>query len=414
MKSFALTQKRLFPSNVFFYFWICVSASNLGTWLHEVGASWLMTSATTSPSWMGWLLASEYIPVIILAPIAGSLLDRTNLRMFLIVSQSWMLLIAASLAVLATLSLTSPIVLLILSFLLAIGAAASSPAFHAMLPHLVEKKELHSAISTYYTGFSIGRALGPAIAGLIISTLGTPVVFFLNSVSFAAVITFLLWWRPPIELQRRSKSTASLQSHLSEGIRFVLGSLDLKAVFVEVFLFTFGGTCLWTLIPLLARHELKMNSGDFGFLMGLLGLGAIWAGILLSLKIEIHATQRIRRSSVALMALAMFFFSLGELWFCRIGAVLAGVAWIAFVSTSNSTTQSFVASPLRGRIMSLYVAIFFLGMALGSVAWSQLAAHIGIERTFLAVSWFLFLQFLIFSRLRFLTFPLTTIHNLGH
>lgn len=374
---------RLFLSKVFFFFWVSVSISNLGTWLYETGAAWVMTSMSKSPVLMGWLLASGFIPVIVLAPIAGAITDRVDLRRFLLMAQTWMFLVMTVLGVLTLNGHSSPELLIGLALLLALGAAASNPGFHALLPRLLEPEHLAVGISRYYTGNNMGRAIGPALAGLILSFWSPATLFFLNALSFGMVIVFLLMMKTekPSVVKKLNVFT-----DLREGAVYGWQNHGIRSVLTHVFMFTFSGTALWTLIPTLARHDLHMESRSFGFLMSLIGIGAIGSGIVMSTGLLQKRVRDLRSVAILCFAGGTGLLSATNSISAHMGAVLAGAAWICFVSTVSSSIQQRTHADFRGRVMSWYVTIFYSGLTLGSLVWSSCAKWWGVGPTYAAVS----------------------------
>jgi len=164
--------------------WIAAVASNVGTWMHEVGASWLMTQLAPSPLTVSLIQTAEAVPVFLLALAAGALADVVDRRRLLIFSQSWMLAAAAGLGFLTVLRLTTPHLLLAFTFLLSFGAALNGPAWQAIVPELVPRTELPAAVSLNSVGFNVARAAGPALGGLVVAAAGSGAVFLFNAVSF--------------------------------------------------------------------------------------------------------------------------------------------------------------------------------------------------------------------------------------
>src|SRR5262245_35842160 len=163
-------------------------ASNIGTWMQSVGAAWLMTSLTPSPLLVALMQTAVSLPVLLLGLPAGALADVVDRRKLLLVTESWMLLVALALGVLTLAGLVSAWTLLALTFLLGLGAALDAPAWQAIIPDLVERQELPSAVALNATGFNVARAVGPAVGGLVVAAAGPAAVFLLNAASFLGVL----------------------------------------------------------------------------------------------------------------------------------------------------------------------------------------------------------------------------------
>src|SRR5262249_31601299 len=173
---------------VFRALWIASLTSNIGTWMQNVGAAWLMTCLTPSPVVVALVQAATSLPVFLVGLPAGALADIVDRRRLLIVSQGWMLLSAAALGVLTLIAFMSPWILLALTFALGLAAAMNTPAWQAIVPEVVWPSELEEAVALNAAGFNVARAVGPALGGLIVGAAGPGPVFLLNAASFIAVM----------------------------------------------------------------------------------------------------------------------------------------------------------------------------------------------------------------------------------
>src|SRR5947207_10781129 len=179
---------------VFRALWISSLVSNIGTWMQNVGAAWAMTSLSPSPLMVALVQSATSLPVFLVGLPAGALADIVDRRRLLLVSQSWMLLSAAALAVLTLIGFMSPWILLALTFALGLGAAMNAPAWQAIVPEVVSPSELQEAVALNAAGFNLARAVGPAIGGLIVGAAGPGPVFLLNAASFIAVMLVVYRW----------------------------------------------------------------------------------------------------------------------------------------------------------------------------------------------------------------------------
>ncbi len=182
-------------SPVFRAVWIALVASNIGTWMQSVGAAWLMTSLTPSPLLVALMQTATSLPILLFGLPAGALADVVDRRKLLLVTESWLLLVALTLGLLTLAGLMSAWTLLALIFLMGLGAALDGPAWQAVVSDLVERQELPSAVSLNIVGFNVARAVGPALGGLVVAAAGPAAVFMLNAVSFLAVLVVIYRWR---------------------------------------------------------------------------------------------------------------------------------------------------------------------------------------------------------------------------
>src|SRR5947207_3564716 len=182
--------------SVFRALWIASVVSNIGSWMQDVGESWLMTSLTLSPLLVALVETAGSLPVVLAALPAGALADIVDRRRLLIVMQVWMVIVATAMGVMALTGHMTTGRLLSLTFLLGIGSAVSNPVWQAITPELVPSEDLPAALSLGGVAVNIARAVGPAIGGLIIAASGPWAVFFINAVSFLAVFVVVYRWQP--------------------------------------------------------------------------------------------------------------------------------------------------------------------------------------------------------------------------
>src|SRR5918911_678259 len=181
---------------VFRSLWIALVASNTGTWMQTVGAAWLMTSLTPSPLLVALMQTATSLPVFLVGLPAGALADIVDRRKLLLATQALMLLAALALGLLTVAGLTTAWTLLALTFLLGLGAALNAPAWQAIIPDLVERQQLASAVALNAAGFNVARAVGPALGGFVVAATGPAAAFLLNAASYLGVSAAIYRWRP--------------------------------------------------------------------------------------------------------------------------------------------------------------------------------------------------------------------------
>jgi MFS family permease len=361
---------------VFRSLWIAAVASNIGTWMQSVGAAWLMTSLTPSPLLVALMQTATSLPVFLVGLPAGTLADVVDRRKLLLVTQAWMLLVALVLGVLTWAGLVSAWVLLVLTFLLGLGAALSGPAWQAIIPDMVERKEIASAVALDAMGINLARAVGPALGGLVVAAAGPGAVFLLNAVSFLGILVAIYRWR-----RAQVPSEAPPEDMLgatAAGLRYVRHAPALQTVLVRIGVFIFGASALWALLPVVARRDLGLDATGYGIILGSLGLGAVGGALLL---------PRLRRalSVDTLTATATLVFALATLAFAYLRVVpllvvsmmAGGVAWIAMMSSLTAAAQTAAPAWVRARALGIYLLVFQGLMAAGSFAWGALAERFG-------------------------------------
>lgn len=363
---------------VFRAIWLASVASNLGTWMHEVGAAWLMTSLTPSATLVALVQAAATLPMFFLALPAGVIADLFDRRRILLLAQGWMASAALALAVTTALGLTSPVLLLLLTAALAIGTAFSAPAWQALTPELVGFAELPKAVALNSLGFNIARAAGPALGGLVLALLGPWVNFALNATSFVGVLLVLgRWRRSPSEGESLLPQERFVPA-LRMGARYVRNSPRMKTVLLRGGLFVLAASAWWSLLPLVARFGLGLGPGGYGVLVGCFGFGAVAAASSLP-----RIRTKISGDGLAVAASVVFSGALGLLAIATrvevaaVGAVLGGGAWLTVLSGYNVAAQSAVPGWVRARALSIYMLVFYGSLALGSGLWGSVADQLG-------------------------------------
>lgn len=361
--------------------WIATLASNMGTWMQDVGAAWLMTTLSPSPVMVALVRAANAAPMFLLALPAGALADVIDRRRLLLVTQFWMLASAATLAALTLLDLTTPSLLLALTASLAIGTAFNAPAWHAIVPELVPRSQLVAAISLNSAAINLARSVGPAIGGLLIASAGPGATFALNAVSFFGTILVLYYWQRPAH--EAVLPAERMLGAVRAGLRYVRHAPLVLTVLARSLAFTVFSVALLALLPALARFEYGRGPTGYGVLLGFFGAGAVLAATLLPRVRERLSSQQLVSAATLLFAAA-----LGVLALVRtqivvdLAVLLAGAAWLAILSTLNSSILAVVPSWVRGRALSVSILTFFGGMALGSVVWGYVADHFGFSIAF--------------------------------
>jgi MFS family permease len=366
---------------IFRALWIASVASNIGTWMHEAGAGWLMTSLTISPLMVALMQTATSLPIFFFALPAGALADVVDRRRMLLFTQLWMLVTAALLALVTFFDVITPSLLLVLTFALGAGAAMNAPAWQATTPELVPRAELPKAVALTGMGLNLARAIGPALGGAVVASIGAWAVFLLNAVSFLSVITVLYSWRR--KARKSPAPSEPLLSAIRAGIRYARHAPALRAVLIRTGFVVPFSSALWALLPVLARHEMGVDSVGYGILFGSLGAGAV-AGALLLRQLR----SRLSTDSLAAGATILFAAATMALAYVRyfealcLVLLIGGAAWIVLMASFNLATQMAVPSWVRARAMALYLLAFQGGMAVGSVFWGEVTEQAGIAVAF--------------------------------
>ena len=367
---------------VFRALWIAAVASNVGTWMEDVGEAWLMTSLSTSTLMVALVETAGSLPIVLLALPSGAFADIIDRRRLLLITQAWMLIVAATLGLLTIAGLTTPWLLLVLAFALGLGAAANAPAWEAITPELVARKDLPAAVTLGAVAFNVARAVGPAAGGLLVAAFGSGPVFLLNAVSFLGVIVVLYRWQRPVT--KSNLPPEHVLGAMRAGVRYVRHTPALQAVLVRAAAFILCASALWALLPLVARRGLGLNAAGYGVLLGCFGLGGVTGASFLP-----RVRQKISTDSLVIGATLIFAAVTIVLGYVHIAALVGGslffggIAWIALLSTFNVAAQTATAAWVRARVLGVYMLAFFGGFAIGSAMWGWIAGRAGISLTLL-------------------------------
>lgn len=362
---------------VFRTLWIATLASNIGLWIQNTGAGWLMTTLDPDPVMVSLVQAASLLPVFLLALPAGALADIIDRRVFLIGAQAWILASAIVLAVLTGSDLIGPWGLLALTFCIGAGNAMSFPAWAATTPELIPKEDLVGAIALNGISFNIARAIGPALGGFAIAWAGTEAAFVLNAVSFLWLIVALFLWKP--EVRRQRMPSEHLVSAMRAGLRFVRATPAMHAAIIRSCTFFLFTAAIWGLMPLFVRQQLRLGPESFGLMLAAMGCGAVAAGFMLPMARQRYNRDQIVFGASLLAAAGMGLLALSRHWAPAVVAMLMfGAAWISAGATLSASAQLAAPSWVRARAIAIYQLTFFGAMALGSVFAGWLGTHFGV------------------------------------
>jgi len=371
---------------VFRMLWITNVVVSLGVWMQNTGAGWLMTSLAPDALTVSLVSAATILPVFLLALPAGALADIVDKRLFIITTQTWMLLASALLAVLTYAGWTGAATLLMLTFAIGLGSAMNNPAWGTVMSQAVPRRDLVQAIALNGVGFNLARAVGPAIAGVLVLAGGPELAFALNAISYLAVIAVLLMWRRP-RVRTSSMPREHLVSAMRAGVRFVRHSPIMQAAMARTAAFFFAAAAPWAMLPLVVREQLGLDAGAFGLLLGLMGSGGVTAGMLLpqvrahlSRGATVFAASVCACAGMALLALST------HLLLAAVAMLLFGVGWVASSSVAQGAAQLAAPPWVRSRALSLYQLSFNFALGAGTLFWGWLGTRIGLQAALLAAA----------------------------
>jgi MFS family permease len=385
----------------FRWLWIANVVSNVGTWMQNVGAAWLMTELAPSALLVALVQTATNLPVFLLGVPAGAAGDLFDRRKLLLVTQGLMLAAAAVLGVMTITGSTGPWTLLWLTFALGLGATMNGPTWQAIMPDLVPQSELPSAIALNSIGFNLARAVGPALGGAVVAAIGAGAAFILNAVSFVGVMIVLYLWRREPDLHTQPISTERVGAAILAGMRYVRFAPPIHSVLLRSGSFIISAAALWSLLPLVAKVELHRESTGYGVLLGCLGIGSILGAIMLHRLRQIFSLDAMVTTAVALFGGLNILLAYLNSYIAVAGAlILTGVCWMTVNSTLTTATQTSVPAWVRARTLAVYLLVFQGAMAVGSVIWGAVATRIGLRSTLFCAGCALVVAAAATSRLR--------------
>ena len=353
--------------------------------MHEVGAGWLMTSLSSSPSIVALVSAAGTFPVMLLALPAGAIADILDRRRLLIAAQGYFIVVIGALALLAALGIITPWLLLAFTFAVGVGTALTMPAWSAIVPELVPADELPAAIALNSIGINISRAIGPAIAGVLVAAVGPWLVFALDALSCLGILAVLLRWRR--EPRKSELPAERFFSAIRVGLRFITHTRALQAVLIRGAAFFLFASATWSLFPLVVRQELGRGPEAYGVLLTCIGVGAVAGAMLLPrVREKVSRNVQVAGATVLYALAALTLAHVPNLGLLAVAMLMTGVAWIAILAALQVSAQLTLPDWVRARGLAAYVIVFMGGMAFGSVLWGQIATAIGIPAALTAAA----------------------------
>ena len=359
--------------------WIAALVSNIGSWMQTVGAQWFLVESDASPVLIALVQSASAAPILLLGIPAGVLGEFVNRRTLLIWVQAAQVVIGLLLTVLTATGAMTPALLLSLTFPLGAASAVQLPAYQAIVPDIVPREFIPSAAGLSSISVNLARAIGPAIAGVIIAGLGVPFVFALNAASFTFFLLVLVFWR---DYRAPEHSPEPFFDGLRAGLRYVSHAGVVRRICVRLGLFIVPASALFALLPLIATDHLGLDSNGYGLLLAAIGVGSICGAFVIT-----PAVQRFGMNGVVIAASAVFGVGLiatslaPNLLVALPVLAVVGLAWIGVLATLNGAVQSFLPVWVRTRGLSVYQIVWFGATAAGSALAGAAAAVFGVGHT---------------------------------
>lgn len=367
-------------------FFIGQGISLIGSWIQNIAMSWLVYTLTNSAFMMGMITFINALPNLLVAPVAGVVIDRVNKYKMLIWLQSFFLLLALILAVLTLLGIIQIWQIVVIGVMTNITAAFDMPLRQALVINLVDDpKDLSNAISLNSSNFNLARLLGPAIAGVLIAEFSEGICFLINAVSYLAVIWALLLMHlnlPKVSINAHQ----NIKKGLIEGLEYAKNTPPIRIILIFLAFVSFIGVSYPLLMPIFADRVLQGNARTLGILMSSSGIGALVASLLLAARKSVHGQAQCIFAGAVIFGLS--FIGLGfihDMFWAVIMLFTLGFGMILGLISCNTMLQQMVDNDKRGRVMSLYTMAFIGTVPWGNLFAGSLAQKVGISNAFLVL-----------------------------
>jgi MFS family permease len=356
-------------------FWFGQIISITGTWMQSVAQGWLVYSLTKSPFYLGMVAAAASLPILLFTLPAGVLADRLPKRNLLLYTQGFSVVPALMLGILTSLKVVAVWQVALLAAVLGSINAVDIPTRQSFLAEMVGRGQVANAIALNSAAFNGARIIGPMIAGAVIASMGIPACFFLNALSFGAVILALSKMKTKGEIRVKSEG---MIKDFRKGIGFVKGNREIVAVITLIGVFSLAGLPYISLLPVFAGGIFHKGATGYGFLMGASGIGALTAAVGIAARRSIQNPLKMMSVAVLCFSTALVAFSVSRIfWVSLVIIMIGGWGMVSYLALANSFIQMSVPDELRGRVMSVYSFVFLGTVPIGNAIMGSVADRIG-------------------------------------
>jgi MFS family permease len=367
---------------VFRWLWLASMVSNVGSWMQSVGAQWFLVHAAHAAILVSLVQTADMLPDVLFGIVGGVLADTLDRRRLLIAVQLGLVVATSLLAALTIAGRLTPALLLMFTFVIGTGSVLGIPAYQSLVPELVPRNQITAAAQLSSINVNLARAVGPAIAGILIAHTGVGGVFALDAATFLVYGLVVALWRP----------TRGTSPHIPErfisalraGGRYVRYAPIVRRILLRTGLFLVPASALWALLPLVASRQLRLGSSGYGLLLTALGIGAVTgAAVLSKVRARLSSNHLVQLVGAVFGLVLIATILIRSTVFVVIVLVPAGMAWVAMLATVNSLLQLFLPSWVRARGLSVYQMVLFGAQGLGALLWGVVADSFGLTVAFL-------------------------------
>jgi MFS family permease len=336
-----------------------------------------MTTLTADALPVALMQTATTLPSFLIGLPAGSLADRLDRRRLLLVTQAWMLGCAGLLGMLTLAGAATPWLLLGMTFALGFGNALAAPAWAAIIPDVVDRPQVPTAISMNSAGFNVARATGPAIGGFVVAGAGPGYAFVINAASFLATLGVVARWRPGTE-RAGGPSGERLTTMVVAGLQYVWQAEPQRVVVVRSMLWMLCASALWGLLPVVARRELALDATGYGFLVTCIGGGAVGGAFALPWLRRRVPTNRLLMAAIVIFTVMYLVLAWVRLvpvvW---VTLAIGGAAWTTSNQNFQIAVQMSAPRRLAARAIAAYLLTFQGGQAIGAALWGAISDQVG-------------------------------------
>ncbi len=368
----------------FRYYWIGMCVSLIGTWMQNIAQPWLAYTLTNSPFLLSLIGIAQFTPMLIFSLFAGVVIDKFPKKKILLFTQSASLVITLILAILVWTGKVQYWHILIMATALGIVNTVDMPSRQSVIIELVGKEDLMNAIALNSMVFNLARIVGPAIAGIVMGYAGIAICFFVNAISFCAVVISLLFIKLN-SVAKKSKDNARVIEEIKDGLKYIY---DKKILLYTTLILTIVGTFapnFNVLVPVFAKEILNQNEAGFGILMSFMGFGSFLGAMFIATLSKSGPKKFIVYVVPLIVGAALIITGYSNVYLLTgIFLAVTGFFFIAFTSSANSTLQLNSSNEYRGRVMSVYTLVFSGSTPVGNLYAGLFAEHFSARVGFAA------------------------------
>ena len=358
-------------------FWTSALISNSGSWMQTIAVPFVIFQLTHSTTWLGFAAFMSFFPALMMGPVSGSLADRFPRKTILLITQTGMMLVAFAMWGVWISGEATPWIFVGLLLCSGITSGINITAWQAFVPQLVPESELLHAVRLNTMQFTAARAIGPAIAGLVLAAYGAGVAFFVNAVTFLLVLGALLLIHP--RSVPHTEDAGRVWQHFRDGARYVRERPTLWMCVLTIFTVSLLGTAVIQLAPALAVDQFGVGKSAYGLLVAMFGAGAIVGSIVVATWGDHVRRSRMTLAGITVMAGGQILLGAVSVYVLGLLALFVMGASYVLVSTAlNTSIQIRVDEEHRGRVMAIHLMCLLAGVPFGALILGKLASLVGL------------------------------------